>query len=71
MPTSIHTYQKYLNPSGDPVPLRVRYQYNTINHSTTFKCKRRKLGWNSTEEGHTGTEEKDYSTEYGSGCNAP
>ncbi len=21
MPTSIHTYQKYLNPSGDPVPL--------------------------------------------------
>jgi hypothetical protein len=22
MPTSIHTYQKYLNPSGDPVPLK-------------------------------------------------
>jgi hypothetical protein len=21
-PTSIHTYKKYLNPSGDPVPLR-------------------------------------------------
>jgi hypothetical protein len=22
MPTSIHTYQKYLNPSGDPAPLK-------------------------------------------------
>jgi len=22
LPTSIHTYQKYLNPSGDPGPLR-------------------------------------------------
>jgi hypothetical protein len=22
LPTSIHTYQKYLNPSGDPVPLK-------------------------------------------------
>jgi hypothetical protein len=24
MPTSIHTYQKYLNPSGDPIPLSAK-----------------------------------------------
>jgi hypothetical protein len=27
MPTSIHTFQKYLNPSGDPVPLNILIFY--------------------------------------------
>ncbi len=29
-PTSIHTYQKYLNPSGDPVPLNINI--NNASH---------------------------------------
>jgi hypothetical protein len=29
MPTSIRTYQKYLNPSGDAVPLKGKSQENS------------------------------------------
>jgi hypothetical protein len=31
-PIAIHTYQKYLNPSGDPVPLNVMLLSGKLSH---------------------------------------
>jgi|LakMenE01Jun11ns_1017448.scaffolds.fasta_scaffold9255351_1 hypothetical protein len=37
MPTSIHTYQKYPKPSGDPVPLNAVSSGHILYHNITIE----------------------------------